>query len=184
MVWIFLIFQSLLFFLIFLFLWRFLVSPLLVVLIYLALCSRLSSMRAASSCTNGQTGCHFLSLANLFDRVIQHSARMHGISNDLHSEFVRLFLISWGFLMLRTRVSLTYLHSVVLSVLVVQSAFLLNLSIRCNSPVMLAMPVIGWDYTVWSAGELYFANNLKRRFKWSYEVILGHTVHYSALRLL
>lgn len=66
----------------------------------------------------------------------------------------------------------------------VQSVFLLNLSIRCNSPVMLAMPVIGWDYTVWSAGELYFANNLKRRFKWSYEVILGHTVHYSALRLL
>uniref|UniRef100_A0A3P9PWU2 Prolactin 2 n=2 Tax=Poecilia reticulata TaxID=8081 RepID=A0A3P9PWU2_POERE len=70
------------------------VSPVLVVLVYLALCSRLSSMRAASSCTNGQTGCHFLSLANLFDRVIQHSARMHGISNDLHSEFELYFLPS------------------------------------------------------------------------------------------
>lgn len=178
--WLFLIFQSLLIFLIFLFLWHFLVSPVLLVLIYLALCSRLSSMRAASSCTNGQTGCHFLSLANLFDRVIQHSAKMHGISNDLHSEFVRFFLISWGFLIIHIRVSLTYLYSVVLSVLIVSSAFLLNLSIRCNSHVMLAMSVIGWDYTVLS-GELYFANNLKRRFKWIYEVILEHTVHYSAL---
>ncbi|KAM4711844.1 prolactin 2 [Anableps anableps] len=51
-------------------------------------------MKAASICTNGQTGCHFLSLANLFDRVIQHSARMHGISNDLHSEFELHFLPS------------------------------------------------------------------------------------------
>ncbi|XP_040005781.1 prolactin-like isoform X2 [Xiphias gladius] len=53
----------------------------------LVLCSRLSSTGAAPICTNGQAGCHVLSLANLFDRVIQHSARMHGISNDLHSKF-------------------------------------------------------------------------------------------------
>ncbi|MEQ2222069.1 hypothetical protein ILYODFUR_022149 [Ilyodon furcidens] len=70
------------------------VSPVFVVLVCLAFCSRLSSMKAASICTNGQTGCHFISLANLFDRVIQHSARMHGISNDLHSEFELYFLPS------------------------------------------------------------------------------------------
>uniref|UniRef100_A0A3Q1G981 Prolactin 2 n=1 Tax=Acanthochromis polyacanthus TaxID=80966 RepID=A0A3Q1G981_9TELE len=29
----------------------------------------------------------FLSLADLFDRVIQQSSRMHGISSDLHSQF-------------------------------------------------------------------------------------------------
>ncbi|XP_019747325.1 prolactin 2 [Hippocampus comes] len=38
--------------------------------------------------------CRVLSLANLFDRVIQHSARMHGISNDLHSEFEQYFVPS------------------------------------------------------------------------------------------
>ncbi|XP_013870030.1 prolactin 2 [Austrofundulus limnaeus] len=58
------------------------------------LCSKLSCMKAASICSNAQAGCHFLSLANLFDRVIQHSARMHGISNDLHSEFELYFLPS------------------------------------------------------------------------------------------
>uniref|UniRef100_A0A3Q2P9T6 Prolactin 2 n=1 Tax=Fundulus heteroclitus TaxID=8078 RepID=A0A3Q2P9T6_FUNHE len=52
------------------------------------------SMKAASICSSDQAGCHFLSLANLFDRVIQHSARMHGISNDLHSEFELYFLPS------------------------------------------------------------------------------------------
>ncbi|XP_015255011.1 PREDICTED: prolactin-like [Cyprinodon variegatus] len=70
------------------------VSPLFVALVCLAFCSRLSRMKAASICTNSQTGCHFLSLANLFDRVIHHSARMHGISNDLHSEFELYFLPS------------------------------------------------------------------------------------------
>ncbi|XP_069572230.1 prolactin-like isoform X1 [Brachyistius frenatus] len=52
-------------------------------------CRRLTSVDAAPHCINAQAGCHGLSLANLFDRVIQHSARMHGISNDLHSEFDR-----------------------------------------------------------------------------------------------
>ncbi|KAM9845817.1 prolactin 2 [Aulostomus maculatus] len=57
-------------------------------------CSRLTGVAAAPICTNGQAGCHVLSLANLFDRVIQHSARMHSISNDLHSEFEQYFLPS------------------------------------------------------------------------------------------
>ena len=65
-----------------------LVSVVWVVLVYLLFCSRLLGVGAAPICTNAQAGCHALSLANLFDRVIQHSARMHGISNDLHSEFV------------------------------------------------------------------------------------------------
>ncbi|RVE56296.1 hypothetical protein OJAV_G00219670 [Oryzias javanicus] len=63
-------------------------------LVCLVLYSRLKVAAAAPTCTNGQAGCHVLSLANLFDRVIQHSARMHGISNDLHSEFELYFLPS------------------------------------------------------------------------------------------
>uniref|UniRef100_A0A3Q3GZ96 Prolactin 2 n=1 Tax=Kryptolebias marmoratus TaxID=37003 RepID=A0A3Q3GZ96_KRYMA len=63
-------------------------------MVCLVFCSRLSGMKAASICGNAQAECHFLSLANLFDRVIQHSARMHGISNDLHSEFELYFLPS------------------------------------------------------------------------------------------
>ena len=47
---------------------------------------------AAPICDNGQASCQVLSLADLFDRVIQHSARMHGISNDLHSQFVSFSL--------------------------------------------------------------------------------------------
>ncbi|KAM3587298.1 uncharacterized protein V6R79_001213 [Siganus canaliculatus] len=58
------------------------------------LCSRVTTIRAAPICANTQTGCHVLSLADLFDRVIQHSARMHSISNDLHSEFEQYFLPS------------------------------------------------------------------------------------------
>lgn len=63
------------------------------VLVCLLFCSRLTSVGAAPICTNAQAGCHLLSLANLFDRVIQHSARTHSISNDLHSEFVSLLLV-------------------------------------------------------------------------------------------
>ncbi|XP_026182956.1 prolactin 2 [Mastacembelus armatus] len=65
-----------------------------VVLVCLVSCSRLNTVGAAPICTNAQAGCHVLSLANLFDRVIQHSARMHSISNDLHSEFEQYFLPS------------------------------------------------------------------------------------------
>ncbi|XP_061570620.1 prolactin 2 [Cololabis saira] len=56
-------------------------------LVCLVLGSNRAGVQAAPLCTSAQAGCHILSLANLFDRVIQHSARMHGISNDLHSEF-------------------------------------------------------------------------------------------------
>nr|XP_046191727.1 prolactin 2 [Oncorhynchus gorbuscha] len=49
---------------------------------------------AAPICVHGQAGCHFLSLADLFDRVIQYSARMHSISSDLHSEFEQYVLPS------------------------------------------------------------------------------------------
>lgn len=64
------------------------VSAVWLLLVYLLFCSRLSSVRAASICTGTHASCHVLSLANLFDRVIQHSTRMHSITNDLHSEFV------------------------------------------------------------------------------------------------
>uniref|UniRef100_A0A8P4G493 Prolactin 2 n=1 Tax=Dicentrarchus labrax TaxID=13489 RepID=A0A8P4G493_DICLA len=70
------------------------VSVVWVVLVCVSFCSRLTGVGAAPICTNAQAGCHVLSLANLFDRVIQHSARMHGISNDLHSEFEQYFLPS------------------------------------------------------------------------------------------
>lgn len=69
-----------------------LASVVLVGLLCLVLCSQPTRLDAAPLCTNAEAGCHVLSLANLFDRVIQHSARMHGISNDLHSEFVRFFI--------------------------------------------------------------------------------------------
>lgn len=64
------------------------VSVVWLLLVYLLFCSRLTSARAASICTSTHASCHVLSLANLFDRVIQHSTRMHSITNDLHSEFV------------------------------------------------------------------------------------------------
>lgn len=70
------------------------VSVVLVALLCLVFCSQPTSLDAAPLCTNAEAGCHVLSLANLFDRVIQHSARMHGISNDLHSEFELYFLPS------------------------------------------------------------------------------------------
>ncbi|XP_053175857.1 prolactin-like [Scomber japonicus] len=53
-------------------------------LVHLELYMRVGS---APICAYGQTGCHVPSLADLFDRVIQQSSRMHGISSDLHSEF-------------------------------------------------------------------------------------------------
>lgn len=49
-------------------------------------------MGAAPICINDQAGCSVPSLANLFDRVIQHSARMHSITNDLHSVFVSMYV--------------------------------------------------------------------------------------------
>uniref|UniRef100_A0A3Q4I1H7 Prolactin-like n=1 Tax=Neolamprologus brichardi TaxID=32507 RepID=A0A3Q4I1H7_NEOBR len=69
-------------------------SVVLVGMLCLVLCSQPTRLDAAPLCTNAEAGCHVLSLANLFDRVIQHSARMHGISNDLHSEFELYFLPS------------------------------------------------------------------------------------------
>ncbi|KAJ8382814.1 hypothetical protein SKAU_G00035920 [Synaphobranchus kaupii] len=47
----------------------------------------LVGIRSVPVCAHGHAGCPPVSLAELFDRVIQHSARMHGISSDLHSEF-------------------------------------------------------------------------------------------------
>ncbi|KAI1882304.1 hypothetical protein AGOR_G00249300 [Albula goreensis] len=55
---------------------------------------RQPQVHSAPICTHGHAGCQLLSLADLFDRVIQHSARMHGLSNDLHSEFEQYFLPS------------------------------------------------------------------------------------------
>ncbi|TNN28326.1 hypothetical protein EYF80_061527 [Liparis tanakae] len=59
-------------------------------LVCLLFCSRLASVGGAPVCAQSQAGCRVLSLAELFDRVIQHSARTHSFSNDLHSDFVSL----------------------------------------------------------------------------------------------
>ncbi|XP_016390520.1 prolactin-like [Sinocyclocheilus rhinocerous] len=67
------------------------VAVLLVVLLCLDPHGRVGS---APICAHGSSGCHVPSLADLFDRVIQHSARMHSLSNDLHSEFEQYFLPS------------------------------------------------------------------------------------------
>lgn len=56
-----------------------------VALVYLELSTRAGS---APTCAYGQAGCRPSSLADLFDRVIQQSSRMHSVSSDLHSEFV------------------------------------------------------------------------------------------------
>ena len=50
-------------------------------------------LRAGSApiCAHSGAVCHSLPLAELLDRVIQQSARVQGISNDLHSEFVSPF---------------------------------------------------------------------------------------------
>ncbi|XP_077450321.1 prolactin 2 isoform X2 [Stigmatopora argus] len=48
-----------------------------------------SHVAPAPLCGKAQARCRVLSLANLFDRVIQHSARMRAISDDLRSEFER-----------------------------------------------------------------------------------------------
>lgn len=58
-------------------------------LVYLELSMRVVS---APICSYGQAGCHVPSLADLFERVIQQSSRMHSVSSDLHSEFVSYFL--------------------------------------------------------------------------------------------
>nr|XP_040029859.1 prolactin 2 [Gasterosteus aculeatus aculeatus] len=70
------------------------VSCVWVVWVCLFFCSSVTMVGAAPICANAQGGCHVLSLANLFDRVIQHSARTHGISNNLHTEFEQYFMPS------------------------------------------------------------------------------------------
>uniref|UniRef100_A0A8C5G4U6 Prolactin-like n=1 Tax=Gouania willdenowi TaxID=441366 RepID=A0A8C5G4U6_GOUWI len=57
--------------------------PCEVLLLFVMLCS----VCTAPVCTNAQVGCHAVSLNNLFDRIIQHSAKMHRVSNDLHQQF-------------------------------------------------------------------------------------------------
>ncbi|KAK2832457.1 hypothetical protein Q7C36_015919 [Tachysurus vachellii] len=64
-------------------------AVLFVAFLCLDLCTCVSTMPI---CAYGHAGCQLLSLANLFDRVIQHSARMHGLSSDLHSELEKYFL--------------------------------------------------------------------------------------------
>ncbi|KAK7879594.1 hypothetical protein WMY93_033697 [Mugilogobius chulae] len=54
--------------------------------VWILLCSLAPPVVPSPLCA-GAPGCPVMSLANLFDRVIQHSARMHGISSDLHQEF-------------------------------------------------------------------------------------------------
>ncbi|XP_059191862.1 prolactin-like [Centropristis striata] len=54
------------------------------ILVYLELSMRVIT---APICAYEQAQCHVPSLADLFERLIQQSSRMHGISSDLHSEF-------------------------------------------------------------------------------------------------
>ncbi|XP_044213312.1 prolactin-like [Thunnus albacares] len=61
------------------------------ILVHLELYMRVGT---APICAYGPAGCHVPSLADLFDRVIQQSSRMHGISSDLHSEFEQYFFPS------------------------------------------------------------------------------------------
>ncbi|XP_048113594.1 prolactin-like [Alosa alosa] len=49
---------------------------------------------AVPICAPGHAGCHSLSLADLFDRVVQHSARIHRLSSDLHTDFEQYFPLS------------------------------------------------------------------------------------------
>ncbi|KAI5620689.1 prolactin 2 precursor, partial [Silurus asotus] len=65
------------------------VVVLLVAFLCLDLCSCVSTVPL---CAYGHTGCQLLSLADLFDRVIQHSSRMHGLSSDLHFQLEKFFL--------------------------------------------------------------------------------------------
>lgn len=75
-------------------------------LVYLELSTRVGT---APICAYGQAGCRLPSLADLFDRVIQQSSRMHGISSDLHSEFVSPFF--FFFFKLWPRSSITIHHT-------------------------------------------------------------------------
>ncbi|XP_076860696.1 prolactin 2 [Brachyhypopomus gauderio] len=45
-------------------------------------------------CIHGNASSCMLSLASLFDRVIQHSVRVHSLSSELHSEFEQYYLPS------------------------------------------------------------------------------------------
>ncbi|XP_018602671.1 prolactin 2, partial [Scleropages formosus] len=63
--------------------------------VLLLMCLDLHTLvESAPICAHGHTGCHSPTLSDLFDRVIQHSARMHGLSSDLHSDFEQYFLPS------------------------------------------------------------------------------------------
>uniref|UniRef100_W5NI40 Prolactin 2 n=1 Tax=Lepisosteus oculatus TaxID=7918 RepID=W5NI40_LEPOC len=65
------------------------------VLFLVLMCLQLQlKVSSAPICVHGHTGCHYLSVSDLFDRVIQHSSRMHSLSSDLHSEFEKYFLPS------------------------------------------------------------------------------------------
>ncbi|XP_036431374.1 prolactin-like [Colossoma macropomum] len=61
----------------------------------LVLCvSGAERMASAPICAHEHPECQTVSLADLFNRVVQHSARLHGLSSDLHSEFEQYFIPS------------------------------------------------------------------------------------------
>uniref|UniRef100_A0A3B3ZHM9 Uncharacterized protein n=1 Tax=Periophthalmus magnuspinnatus TaxID=409849 RepID=A0A3B3ZHM9_9GOBI len=61
--------------------------------VWMLLCSLALPVVSSPLCTGPV--CPVASLANLFDRVIQHSARMHAISTSLHQDFVSTSNICW-----------------------------------------------------------------------------------------
>ncbi|XP_075993705.1 prolactin-like [Genypterus blacodes] len=60
----------------------------------LACLDRPIRVATAPICVHAQAECHIPSLAELFERVLQQSSRMHGISTDLHSDFGQHFFPS------------------------------------------------------------------------------------------
>uniref|UniRef100_A0A3B4E4I6 Prolactin 2 n=1 Tax=Pygocentrus nattereri TaxID=42514 RepID=A0A3B4E4I6_PYGNA len=60
----------------------------------LAACSVLWVSLLLMICAHGYPECQTISLADLFNRVIQHSARLHRLSSDLYSEFEQYLIPS------------------------------------------------------------------------------------------
>ncbi|XP_043919311.1 prolactin-like [Protopterus annectens] len=63
-------------------------------LILLALNLGTTEVSPAPVCSTGETGCRFISIDDLFDRVILHSSKLHSIASDLYTDVEQHFLTS------------------------------------------------------------------------------------------
>lgn len=64
--------------------------PVWIAALFLACLEHCIWVDAFPVCSYSQAGCPLPLLADVFDRVIQQSSKMHATSSDLHSEYVRL----------------------------------------------------------------------------------------------